>query len=224
MAKITDAPGWLGTSGTRPRRRVDLVRGRGRPRRSSTRRPTWEDQLGDVWFIIAAFFWVGFFVLEGFDFGVGMLHSFIGRNDLERRVLDQHDRAGLGRQRGVAHRGGGGDLCRLPGLVRHHVLDPVPGRGDPAGRPDRARASPSSTSASSTTPAGAALALGADGGQRPHPAPRSGWPWAICSTACPSTAPTSSPATSATCSRPSACGPGVTSLVLSLLWAPPTSR
>ena len=26
-------------------------------------------------------------MLEGFDFGVGMLHSFIGRNDLERRVL-----------------------------------------------------------------------------------------------------------------------------------------
>ena len=33
-----------------------------------------------------AVFWVGFFVLEGFDFGVGMLHSFVGRNDLERRI------------------------------------------------------------------------------------------------------------------------------------------
>jgi len=43
--------------------------------------------LGDFWFLIAAIFWAGFFVLEGFDFGVGMLHSFIGRNDLERRVL-----------------------------------------------------------------------------------------------------------------------------------------
>jgi cytochrome d ubiquinol oxidase subunit II len=43
--------------------------------------------LGDLWFIIAAIFWVGFFVLEGFDFGVGMLHSVLGRNDLERRVL-----------------------------------------------------------------------------------------------------------------------------------------
>ena len=43
--------------------------------------------LGDLWFVIVAIFWVGFFVLEGFDFGVGMLHSFIGRNDLERRVL-----------------------------------------------------------------------------------------------------------------------------------------
>ncbi len=43
--------------------------------------------LGVLWFVIVAIFWTGFFVLEGFDFGVGMLHSFIGRNDLERRVL-----------------------------------------------------------------------------------------------------------------------------------------
>ena len=43
--------------------------------------------LGDLWFIIGAIFWVGFFILEGFDFGVGMLHSFVGRTDTERRVL-----------------------------------------------------------------------------------------------------------------------------------------
>src|ERR1700733_5099192 len=43
--------------------------------------------LGDLWLIIHAIFWVGFFVLEGFDFGVGMLHSFIGRTDTERRVV-----------------------------------------------------------------------------------------------------------------------------------------
>jgi cytochrome bd ubiquinol oxidase subunit II len=43
--------------------------------------------LADFWFVIIAVLWVGFFVLEGFDFGVGMLHSFIGRDDLERRVL-----------------------------------------------------------------------------------------------------------------------------------------
>ena len=43
--------------------------------------------LGDLWLIIGAIFWVGFFVLEGFDFGVGMLHSFLGRTDTERRVI-----------------------------------------------------------------------------------------------------------------------------------------
>jgi cytochrome d ubiquinol oxidase subunit II len=43
--------------------------------------------LGDFWFIVIAILWVGFFILEGFDFGVGMLHSFLGRDDAERRVL-----------------------------------------------------------------------------------------------------------------------------------------
>jgi cytochrome bd ubiquinol oxidase subunit II len=38
------------------------------------------------WFIIVAIFWTGFFVLEGFDFGVGMLHSFVGTDDAGRRA------------------------------------------------------------------------------------------------------------------------------------------
>ncbi|GAA1447824.1 cytochrome d ubiquinol oxidase subunit II [Leifsonia poae] len=42
--------------------------------------------LADLWFIIIAVFWTGFFVLEGFDFGVGAIHSVIGRSDTERRV------------------------------------------------------------------------------------------------------------------------------------------
>jgi cytochrome bd ubiquinol oxidase subunit II len=36
-----------------------------------------------LWFIIVAVFWVGFFALEGFDFGVGMLHTLVGRNEAE---------------------------------------------------------------------------------------------------------------------------------------------
>ena len=42
--------------------------------------------LNNLWFFIIAILWVGFFVLEGFDFGVGMLHSFVGRTDVERRM------------------------------------------------------------------------------------------------------------------------------------------
>jgi cytochrome d ubiquinol oxidase subunit II len=42
--------------------------------------------LSNLWFLIVALFWVGFFVLEGFDFGVGMLHSFVGKTDIERRI------------------------------------------------------------------------------------------------------------------------------------------
>ncbi|HTX32566.1 MAG TPA: cytochrome d ubiquinol oxidase subunit II [Solirubrobacteraceae bacterium] len=43
-------------------------------------------QLHTIWFIIVAVFWIGFFVLEGFDFGVGMLHMVVGRSDPERRL------------------------------------------------------------------------------------------------------------------------------------------
>ncbi|TDC03229.1 cytochrome d ubiquinol oxidase subunit II [Nonomuraea longispora] len=39
----------------------------------------------DLWFVIIAFLWTGYFVLEGFDFGVGMLAPFVGRNAAERR-------------------------------------------------------------------------------------------------------------------------------------------
>src|SRR5580765_3875903 len=38
------------------------------------------------WFIAIALLWTGFLVLEGFDFGVGMLHSVVGRSDVERRL------------------------------------------------------------------------------------------------------------------------------------------
>src|SRR6516225_9833122 len=38
------------------------------------------------WFIVVAFFWTGFFILEGFDLGVGSLHMVVGRTDIERRV------------------------------------------------------------------------------------------------------------------------------------------
>jgi cytochrome bd ubiquinol oxidase subunit II len=44
-------------------------------------------QLHTIWFIIIVVFWIGFFVLEGFDFGVGALHMLIGRSETERRVL-----------------------------------------------------------------------------------------------------------------------------------------
>jgi cytochrome d ubiquinol oxidase subunit II len=42
--------------------------------------------LHTLWFVIIAILWVGFFVLEGFDFGVGALHALLGRTDTERRV------------------------------------------------------------------------------------------------------------------------------------------
>jgi cytochrome d ubiquinol oxidase subunit II len=40
-----------------------------------------------TWFVLIAVLWTGFFVLEGFDFGVGMLVPFLGRDDAERQAL-----------------------------------------------------------------------------------------------------------------------------------------
>ena len=43
--------------------------------------------LADFWFILIAILWTGYFVLEGFDFGVGMLVPVLGRDDAERRAM-----------------------------------------------------------------------------------------------------------------------------------------
>jgi cytochrome d ubiquinol oxidase subunit II len=40
-----------------------------------------------LWFILIAVLWIGFFFLEGFDFGVGMLLPFLGKKDIERRAI-----------------------------------------------------------------------------------------------------------------------------------------
>ncbi len=44
-------------------------------------------ELTTVWFILIAVLWIGYFVLEGFDFGVGILLPVLARNERERRVL-----------------------------------------------------------------------------------------------------------------------------------------
>ncbi|MHB1406941.1 MAG: cytochrome d ubiquinol oxidase subunit II [Desulfitobacteriaceae bacterium] len=43
--------------------------------------------LNTLWFILIAILFAGFFFLEGFDYGVGILLPFLGKNDTERRVL-----------------------------------------------------------------------------------------------------------------------------------------
>jgi cytochrome bd ubiquinol oxidase subunit II len=44
-------------------------------------------ELTTVWFALIAVLWIGYFTLEGFDFGVGMLLPVLARNDTERRVM-----------------------------------------------------------------------------------------------------------------------------------------
>jgi cytochrome d ubiquinol oxidase subunit II len=43
--------------------------------------------LHDVWFVLIAVLWTGYFFLEGFDFGIGVLTRLLARDRTERRVL-----------------------------------------------------------------------------------------------------------------------------------------
>jgi cytochrome d ubiquinol oxidase subunit II len=43
--------------------------------------------LATLWFVIVGFFFIGYFVLDGFDFGVGMSLPFLGKDDTDRRQI-----------------------------------------------------------------------------------------------------------------------------------------
>ena len=43
--------------------------------------------LQTIWFILIAILWIGYFILEGFDFGVGMLLPQVAKNEAERRAV-----------------------------------------------------------------------------------------------------------------------------------------
>ena len=40
-----------------------------------------------TWFLLITVLWIGYFILEGFDFGVGMLLPFVSRNEADRRAV-----------------------------------------------------------------------------------------------------------------------------------------
>ncbi len=95
--------------------------------------------LETFWFIVVAFFWTGFFVLEGFDFGVGVLHTVVGRDEHERRVaLNAIGPFWDGNEVWLIV-AGAGDVRGLPRLVRDAVLRPLPRAAADPGRADRAR-------------------------------------------------------------------------------------
>lgn len=43
--------------------------------------------LEQLWFFLILVLWLGYFFLEGFDFGVGTLLPFVSKDDLDRRVV-----------------------------------------------------------------------------------------------------------------------------------------
>lgn len=42
--------------------------------------------LSELWFILITVLFIGFFILEGYDFGVGIVSRFLGKTDDEKRV------------------------------------------------------------------------------------------------------------------------------------------
>jgi cytochrome d ubiquinol oxidase subunit II len=45
------------------------------------------ETLQTIWFLLIAVLWVGYFILEGFDFGVGVLLPFVSKNEADRRAV-----------------------------------------------------------------------------------------------------------------------------------------
>ncbi len=43
--------------------------------------------LETTWFLLIAVLWIGYFILEGFDFGVGILLPFVSKNEADRRAV-----------------------------------------------------------------------------------------------------------------------------------------
>ncbi|AEA34515.1 cytochrome d ubiquinol oxidase subunit II [Hippea maritima] len=43
--------------------------------------------LNTIWFALWGLLWAVYFMLDGFDFGAGILHPFVAKNDTERRMV-----------------------------------------------------------------------------------------------------------------------------------------
>ncbi len=89
-AKAGPAAGAAPATTSRPR--PTRHRRAGRPARVRVlSRPTTGEAdtmaLTDVWFILIAVLWAGYFVLDGFDLGVGMLLPVLAKDDAERRLM-----------------------------------------------------------------------------------------------------------------------------------------
>ena len=82
--------------------------------------------LETIWFVLIAVLWSGYFLLEGFDFGVGMLLPFLPRDEARAQHDVRVHRPRLGRQRGVAGDRRRRDLRRVPRVVRDDVLGLLP--------------------------------------------------------------------------------------------------
>ena len=123
--------------------------------------------LNTAWFALIGVLWTGYFVLEGFDFGVGMLSLAIGRDEIDRRLCRNAIGPVWDGNEVWLIVAAGATFAAFPRLVRRHVQRLLPRAVHRAGRADRA---------------GRQLRVPGQAGQRPL-AGRLGlapWPWAAC--------------------------------------------
>ena len=101
--------------------------------------------LNTLWFILIAVLYIGFFVLEGFDFGVGILLPFLSRDkdptavDRKRRVMINTIGPHWDGNEVWLLTAGGATFAAFPELVRHPVQRFLPAAFPAAGGADRAR-------------------------------------------------------------------------------------
>ena len=74
--------------------------------------------LGIVWFILVGVLIAGYAIFDGFDLGVGILYPFLGKSEEDKTVMRTRDRAGVGRQRGVAAHRRRRAVRRVPSRLR----------------------------------------------------------------------------------------------------------
>ena len=95
--------------------------------------------LAEFWFVLVAFLFAGYFFLEGFDFGVGMLLPVLGKDDTGRRVMINTIGPVWDMNETWLIVAGASHVRRLPVLVRHPVQRVLPAAAADPGRVDRAR-------------------------------------------------------------------------------------
>ena len=65
-----------------------------------------------IWWILVGALLLGFAIMDGHDMGVGTLLPFVGRNDVERRIIINT----------VGPHWDGSDICRLASGLRYSLL------------------------------------------------------------------------------------------------------
>ena len=154
-----------------------------------------------LWFVLWGVLWAVYFMLDGFDFGTGMLRNFLARDETERQARAGLHRPGLERQRGLADHGRRSNLCGVPPHLRVHVQLPVPAHAPDPVFPDPAGGFPSSFAGKTIPPGGAPRGTGSWQSRASPLRLSSAWVSATFSRGCP-LPPTATGAASGCCSIP----------------------